>query len=263
MATILFPLWSVLSQLIATALLVGIQRQLKRRFSQHFDVLNEFVCYCMWLWWTQETVLLGSISILAAILALFIRLVIYPYISEGSPNSPCTALYFYWTGDRKRKNNFQRLCVSLLASLAAIPVSLVFCHYYWMLLGLTVSRDHYSFLQTAPNYFLNASPLYGVLYELVPSFLMFVPSIVTTTQSLAFVVCDSVVVVSLVYGFRGFTGAFMNPMSALALSLYWHSLTLVDYGTHMLVFWVGPFIGTWAAAKVKLFYDDYKNRKLV
>ncbi len=254
----LFPVWSILSQLIALLLLLGAQRLLKRRLSEHFDVLNEFLCCCIWLWWSLETTLIGNNSWLAGNIAIFIRLVAYSYVPRGASISPCTSLYLYWTGDRLRRNNVRRLCVSLLTALVAVPVALLFCHYYWTLLGVTVSTDHSLFMEAKPSYFLTTTLLHGILYELVPSFLMFVPSIFNKSKSLLFVMCDSFIVLGLVYWTADYTGAFMNPMVALAFTVYWHTLSPLDYATHIMVFWAGPLLGTWAAAKVKLRYEDYR-----
>ncbi len=257
----IFPLWSVLSQLVALLLLLGTQRLLKRRLPGHFDVLNEFLCCFTWIWWSLETTLIGSNSWMAGNLSVFIRLVAFPYVSQQGLNSPCGALFLYWTGDQKRRHDLRRLGVSFLTALGAVPVALVFCHYYWTLLGVTVSTEHSLFTETKPSYFLTTTLHYGVLYELVPSFLMFLPAIFNQSRSLLFLMCDSLFVLFLVYFSSEYTGSFMNPMTALAYSVFWHSLSPLDYAVHVLVFWAGPFIGTWMATRVKLYYERYLNKQ--
>ena len=258
------PIWSVLSQLLAVFLLLGIQWMLKRRASRHFELLNEFVCCCMWVWWSVETTLISVMrSWTAGNISLFVRLLVYPYISQAGVSNPCFALYLYYTGGRGRRGNVRRLCVSLLIELLAVPVMLVFCHYLWTLLGVAVSSDHYEFIERRLDYFLSTDPHYGFLYELIPSFIMFLPGIFMST-SLTFNILNSLITVILIYFFDGYTGAFMNPMVALASTLFWHSLSPWDYLMHCVVFWVGPLVATWAAASVALQYSSYQAKhKLV
>ena len=245
---------------MALLLLVGSQRFLKRRVPGHFEILNEFLCCFVWLWWSLETNLISSGSWIAGNISVFIRLVAFPYISLQGSNSPCMALFLYWTGDQKRRYNLKRLCVSILIALIAVPIALVFCHNYWTLLGVTVSTEHNLFMETKPSYFLTTTLHYGVLFELVPSFFMFLPAIFNRNRSLLFTVCDSLFVLVLVYFSSDYTGSFMNPMVALAFSMFWHSLSPLDYAAHFLVFWVGPFMGTWIAAQVKLRYEKYLDK---
>lgn len=250
----LFPIWSVLSQLVAVMILIGTQNLLLKNKTtrKHFDVLNEFLCSFAWVWWSMETILLSyTRSPSVGLLSLFLRLVIYPYISHGAPNNPLTSLYIYFTKTDPKRRKFSRFCLSVAIQLFTMVLALTYCHYYWRFLGVMVSNDHLGFLEAKFNYFLRTSPLYGLLNELFLAFAMYVPSIFLP-PSFFLIVVDSVFVVILIINFNTLTGAYMNPISALSSTLYWHDLAPQDYLVHIIVFWLGPFVGTRMAA---LLYD--------
>ena len=261
----LFPIWSVLSQLVAGVILVGTQNLLlkNRTTRKYFDVLNEFLCTFAWVWWSMETILLSYMrSPNIGLLSVFIRLVIYPYISHGAPNNPLTALYVYFNKTDPTRRYFSRFCLSVAIQLFAMVLALVYCHYYWKLLGVMVSSDHLVFLEAKLNYFLRTSPTYGFLSELFISFAMYLPSIFLP-PSFFLTVIDSAFVIVLIVNFNTLTGAFMNPISALFSTLYWHDLASQDYLVHIVVFWLGPFVGTRMAALVYDIVHANKQQKLL
>lgn len=242
----LFPVWSVLSQLVAGLLLVGAQMVILRYEAsrKHFAVVNEFLCSFVWVWWTMETVLLATMySSTAGLAGLTARLVAYPLISHGAPNNLCTALYQYFNQMDPSRLHISRFCLSVVIELCAMALALLYCHYYWRLLGVMASTDHLLFLEIKLEYFLNTSLVEGCLSELFLSFSMFIPSIFIR-RPIPLVVIDNVLVIMLIVNFRSLTGAFMNPVSALSCLLYWHDLSLHSLATHVIVFWLGPFIGS-------------------
>ena len=235
---VLVPIWSVCSHLLITAIVLTSRTLVQR--SAYFKPANEFLCSTLWVVWTLEGVFLSHTrSSNLSLFVLFIRLLVAPYILLGAHSNPCSALR-----DCLKKRLDQRqvfkLCSNVGIQVAAATCGMTYCTVLWTILGRSMSHEYRDFLKVTFDSFLHVSIPNGFLVELLVTFGMFAPSLLIK-RSFFLVVIEAAFVVFLVAMFSRFTGAFMNPMAALACNLAWRNHGLLD---HVLVYWGGPIVGT-------------------
>ncbi len=202
-----------------------------------------------------------SKSVVMVIIAT--RLLLLPPLLGPTHFNPCSILQQYLLGEREKSGKIRTILL-LLAELLAIPAANFVMLTIWHLLThYDLSSDHAHFLGKEPAFFLSVSPLLGFTIEFFISFLTFLSGLFFPNTN-AFQIAQVTFVTALIYMFGPLTGAFTNPMVALAYLLMWHRQRLMDplsILTHIFVFWLGPLLGTAAAVKVKatISHSNYKQ----
>ena len=253
---VLVPVWSVCSHLLITAIVL-ISRSLVQR-SAYFKPANEFLCSTLWVVWTLEGVFLSHTrSSNLSLFILFVRLLVAPHIFLGAYSNPCSALC-----DCLKKKPGQEQVFKFFSNVgiqvAAAMCGMMYCNVLWNVFGSSVSHEHRDFLKVTFDSFLHTSIPGGFLVELLVTFAMFVPSLLFK-RSFVLVVIEAAFVVFLVAIFSRFTGAFMNPMAALACNLAWHNHGLLE---HVLVYWGGPIVGTTLSVVVGRLLNSHNHHHL-
>lgn len=245
-------IWSTIVFSGVSVALAGTQRlvSLCPLLSPHSSIINEFLFSLFWVVSTMENILITNMtSKISGLVVLGLRLLFSPIISQRVHGNPCSTLYQYLkepAHSRKTTPLFLPICVQLLA----VPLGIASSLAIWQLIS-PMSDYHFYFLEKKIDSFLSIPPVAGFFTEMI-SFLMFMPQIFLP-DSKFFKVVDVFFIVYLISQFGMLTGAFMNPMAALASVLMWHSESfwfLQELWIHVTVFWFGPFIGTILAVSV-------------
>ena len=253
------PFWSISVQVAMGTLVFLCRRLVSQRETTSFTLVNEFLCSFLWVVWTLEAAVISfASSDTLALINLFVRLVLIFYTFQGACANPSVALYKQLlTGFSPR-----RMLLYVAIELAAMVLALLYVSTVWSLLGQTVSKDHREFLLEDCTYILQVSPLNGFLIELVITFAMFLP-LMFMSQSFIAVIGSCLFTLLLVILFQAPTGAFMNPLTALAFTLNWHTqrLNMTECFIHILVYWCGPYTGSFLAVLAARRIQAFRNQQ--
>ena len=239
------PAWSVFSHILIAVLAFPVQSLVQR--SSYSKPINEFLCSLLWTAWSLECVVIGSTrSFPVALFTLFIRLMVVPYVFRGAYGNPCTVLHDHLSKGLKWRQQVIGICSYVGIEMAAMVCGVMYCTVMWSILGESMSQDHKQFLDTKLDRFLQVPLPVGFLVELFLAFVMYMPGLLMKA-SFYRVLVEALFVIFLVATFSGFTGAFMNPMVAIACNLAWSNHGLLD---HLLVYWCGSLVGAALAVMV-------------
>lgn len=230
-----------------------------------FRTLSEFLFSVAWVILSlEDCVIFNVVSEKIGVTFVGLRLFLFPLTFHKMFGNPCEVIYHYlkrpyrtWKADA-----FLR---PIFVQLLAVPVGVLISIGTWKLLGL-VSTDYHSLTEKKIDYFLTIPAFQGFIVEAAISFLMFLPTIFLP-GSFIISILETLFIMLLVYNFGGMTGAFMNPMAALACFVMWQSRSLGFAGvpTHLLVFTIAPMMGTVLAVLLAKFlkrrYDQYMQRQ--
>lgn len=249
------PVWSLVSHILIAVLAFPVQTLVQR--SSYSKPINEFLCSLLWTSWSLECVVIGSTrSSPLALFTLFIRLMMVPYVFRGAYGNPCNVLHDHLSKGLNFRQQVIGICSYVGIQMAAMVCGVMYCTVMWSILGESMSLDHRKFLDTELDRFLQVPILIGFLLELFLSFAMYVPRLLMR-ESFYRVLAEALFVVFLVATFSGLTGAFMNPMVAVACNLAWSNHDLLD---HVLVYWCGPLVGAALAVAVAKLQKSRESR---
>lgn len=246
------PYWS-LSGHVAIAVLILPLRSLlfpSHRLHTHpyFPPVNEFLCSFLWVVWSLECMVIShATSTSLALATLFLRMIIAPYIFKGACVNPAYNVFTHLRqGGRPRalKLMLQNVLMEVLAMVCAV----LFVSVQWRLLA-QFSSQHQEFLIEDKSYMLNVTPLTGFLEELFTTFIALLP-VVLMGESFLTVLVSASLTMCLIPMAEAATGGYMNPLNAMASAITFHmdKLTPVDYIVHIVVYWLGPYLGSGLAA---------------
>ena len=246
------PPWSITAHLVVGLLVVTLQQTLRN--SHQFSSWNEYLCTLLWVCWTLEASVIGfASSSNNTLLALFLRMLLWPVLSYDACVNPLNSVYL--AVQEKSVRGIPRcLVIQLLAMVSGIAYSIL----TWRFLGAWVSDTHFHFMGSTANPFLNVGTAEGFLLELGMAFFMYLPRLVMGTSFTSTFVSATWTCVMIIL-LEHTTGAFMNPLIALSSSLVWHtgSLSAVGVVEMVVVYWLAPVIGTVLAATM----DTWISRK--
>ena len=246
------PPWSITAHLVVGLLVVTLQQTLRN--SHQFSSWNEYLCTLLWVCWTLEASVIGfASSSNNTLLALFLRMLLWPLLSYDACVNPLNSVYL--AVQEKSVRGIPRcLVIQLLAMVSGIAYSIL----TWRFLGAWVSDTHFHFMGSTANPFLNVGAAEGFLLELGMAFFMYLPRLVMGTSFTSTFVSATWTCVMIIL-LEHTTGAFMNPLIALSSSLVWHtgSLSAVGVVEMVVVYWLAPVIGTVLAATM----DTWISRK--
>ncbi len=155
--------------------------------------------------------------------------------------------------------------LNVLIELLAMLCGLLFVCVQWRALAV-VSVQHQDFLLvTDMSYGLHTSPLAGFMTELLVTFTSLLP-LVFIRQSFLALLVSALVTLCLILQAGAATGAFMNPLTAMATAIAFHmdKLGPRDYLVHVLVYWCGPYAGSGLAALLDMWTNRLvKSRKAI
>ena len=231
---------SLLTHALVALVLLAARRAL-RGHSRLFASANEVLVTFLWSSWCLEGLLLGTlVSPYLALLVLFLRLLLLPYLTRGAYLCPCAVLDQSWAlpWPRLLPLLLSKTALQLLGMAVGVVSSLL----TWMVLGSTISELHKHFMALRVSSFLTVSPAVGFALEFGMTFLCFVPRLLMSRGHLL-VITKSAVICCLVFLLSGFTGAFMSPIVALSHELACNPASLSP-SSHLLVYWLAPMLAT-------------------
>ena len=252
-----YPPWSLAAHLAVAGLVVSIQQAVKE--SKQFAAANEFLCTLLWVCWTLESSVIGFASSSRHVLfTLFIRLLLCPFLFHDACVNPCNSVYMA-VEQRSARKIPQHLVMQFMAMAAGLLYSIL----SWQFLGSWLSDVHLSFMGSHTNPFLNVTLLEGFLLELGMAFAMYIPRMVMKigfTCNFVSAAWTCVMIILLEHT----TGAFMNPLIATSSTLLWHfrSFGMGDLAVLLVVYWLGPVLGTVLAARLDLWAGSRRRRKV-
>ncbi len=248
------PYWSLSGHVAVAALVFPLRGLLfpalaHRTSHPYFQPVNEFLCSFLWVFWTLECMVIDhTTSSSLALSTLFVRMLIAPYIFHGACVNPAFNVYTHLRLGVKPQA-ILAVVHNVLIELLAMGCAVVFVSVQWNLLGM-VSLQHHDFLSVQDrSYMLQVTPISGFLTELITTFIALLP-IVLIRQSFLAVLVSACLTLCLIFQVEAATGAFMNPLNALAVTLTFHmdKLAVWDCLVHILVYWYGPYMGAGLAA---------------
>ena len=245
-----FPVWCLVLYTFTTVSLLSFRQRALSESWGNFGHLNEFLCTVLWESWCLELQVLFSSGLFWLPMAvLFLMILFAPFRIHGAFCSPCGAFYQFLEerGSRMRSRGAVRhLGTKLAIQMLGMVFAILLNYAVWRaLVGLTLSSTHGNFLKVDVEYPLTVSSLKGFLMEYMLMFCCYVPSMLLGggwTKMIAFL--EAAVVVLLCAYFHHWTGAFMNPLSALTFSLINNKVNLLD---QVVVYWMGPLLATFTA----------------
>lgn len=250
-----FPPWSIAAHVLVAGVVLAIQRAVSE--SQQFSSLNEYLCTLLWVCWSLEMSVIGfASSNFHALFTLFVRLLLWPFLFHDACVNPCNSVYMAVKG-KSVKNVPRYFGIQFIAMATGLLYSAV----TWRFLSSWVSDTHLSFMSSRANPFLNVSIVAGFLLELAMSFAMYLPRLVMRTGFTCTFV-SAVLTCVMIILLEHTTGAFMNPLIALSLSLLWHygSLSMSDFSVLLFVYWLAPLLGTVLAARLDVWISRTQRK---
>lgn len=235
--------WSLFTHSLLAFVLLLARLALRRR-SLLVALVNEVLVTLLWCSWSLEGLLVGTlVSPWLALLSLFLRLLLLPYIARDAYMNPCAVLYRHWGLPWRRLLSI--LLTNTFLQLVGMALSVAYSLSVWMALGSTVSDLHGRFMSLRINAFLTVHSVAGFLLELTMTFLSLVPKLLMNS-GFSLTIVESVVCCYLVFLLGDSTGAFMNPIIALSFVLVCHPGS-VQLFRHLVVYWLAPLLATVAA----------------
>lgn len=231
---------------------MALQRAVKNH--QQFSSLNEYLCTILWVCWTLEAAVIGYASSSHHVISsLFVRLLLWPSLALDACVNPCNSIYTA-VQDKSPKKVPHTIMIQCLA----MATGLLFSSLMWRVLSSGGSDIHRGFMTSRGSPFLNVGVVDGFLLELGMSFVMYLPKVVMRTGFTCNFV-SAVVTCVMIFLLGHTTGAFMNPIAALSLTLVWHSTSfrLTDI---IIVYWLGPFLGAAFAAGFDMWLAKRKEK---
>lgn len=256
-------LWSAVIHtgvILAILMLQHLASQVTNPRGAHYSTISEFLFSVGWVMMTLES---GCICIMwsetGGLIVLGLRLFFTSLAFDKVYGNPCGALFDYLS--RWPSKKLPTLLRPLCAQMLAIPFGISTSIFLWRVAAI-FNDDYTVLLEKEVNYFLNTDPMPGFLVEALLSFLIFVPKIFMA-PSIFSNVFETMYIVFLVGQFGVSTGANMNPLSAFATYLVWHShyLGAWDLFVHVFVFFLGPLVGTVVAVGVQRSYRTVDKTK--
>ena len=249
------PGWSLAAQVVVGAGVLAVLQAL--RGSRRFSVWNEFLCTLLWVCWSLETSVIGfASSTYHANFTLFVRLLLWPLLVQDALVNPLNAVYL-----AVEEKSIRKIPLHLFIQLTAMVTALLYCMLSWQLLGSWLSHTHFDFMSSSLNPFLTVTMTQGFMLELGMSFVAYLPRLVmsngfTCTFTSAALTCFLILLL------EHTTGAFMNPLTALAASLLWHSASLTAAGAceFLFVYWLAPIIGTILMARLDVWLKTSRRK---
>ena len=245
------PGWSLLAHIFVGVTILGLQQTV--RGSRQFSDWNEFLCTAVWVYWSLETAVIAfASSSLHANFTLFLRLLLWPAFFQDACVNPLNSIFL-----AVQRRSVRHLPRCLAIQLVAMGTGVAYSALSWWVMGSWLSLTHLNFLSSRASPFLNVSVTEGFLLELAMSFAMYLPRLILK----AGFVCTFVSAVQtcvMILCLEHTTGAFMNPLIALSVSLLWHPLSLPGLWELALVYWLGPIIGTVLVARLQLWVFSEK-----
>lgn len=232
--------WSLFTHALLACVLLLARLSLRSR-SFLFSLANEVLVTLLWCSWSLEGLLVGTlVSPWLALLSLFLRLLLLPYIARDAYINPCAVLYRHWGLPWPRL--LPLLLTNTSLQLVGMALGVAYSLSVWSALGSTVSDLHGSFMSLRITAFLTVPSITGFLLELTMTFLSLVPKLLMR-GGFPLTVVESAVCCYLVFLLGDFTGAFMNPIIALSFVLVCHPGS-VELFRHTAVYWLAPLLAT-------------------
>lgn len=218
--------------------------------SRSETLLNEFLCAMQGCVVTYERgIIRKNYGMTAWYMASVVTSVVYTYTFKGAYANPVSALDGYL-----RKNLGVRMLMMLIAvHLFGAFFATSYVQLTWMF-GLSVSHLQNSRQITQCFSPINVPILYAILVEAALTFtylnlLKFAPKNRDASRWYGAIVAMFVTV-----GGLGFTGGFFNPTLAACHVFGCKGVKLLDF---MLIYWLGPLIGTYASHVIYPVFYDY------